>query len=78
MQLFLPLLERTRESGVFPDEHVRASGVPPVPLHLKLMAVLRVHALGCSFERVEESFSLPPCLQAFGTRFRNPERRRKI
>ena len=55
MKLFLPLLDRTRRSELFPNELERKAGAPAVPLHLKLMATLRVHALGCSFEGVEEA-----------------------
>ena len=55
IKLFLPLLEKTRESENFPNDNAPKPGAPPVPLHLKLMATLRVMALGCSFEGVEEA-----------------------
>jgi hypothetical protein len=45
--MFDDMLRRMRDSGVFENDKQQGPGRPAAPLIIKLMAVLRLLALGC-------------------------------
>ena len=58
--MFEELVERTRNSGLFPNELARKRGRPPAPLALKVAAALRYLALGVTADGLEEASELSP------------------
>ena len=66
--MFDEILQQTRDSGLFPDERRKSDrGKPPaIPLGLKVLACLRVLALGTPFDALSiESCCSGSCLQNF-------------